>query len=849
MTSDGSPVPRNSPSGQLAAQRDDAGIGVLPSMLGNVGVKRNNQMVTRASSPIPLTTSKLGNQNSLPSSRVPSKKLKTSPTPPAAMPHPSDDSSFSPMDNLMAKLSEQQVILNKQRDEIGGVAETLGPRKEHLAAPPNDGSSSGSVSISAGSEKYIQTPESFDIQANVPDAAEVLRLKKQLEAANSRIARMDEELSQTRITKHTVDQALGPPSEAGFDPRNDVSEQTLSKLQYTFNASTRIPPVMGRQEPWPVPEDAVSDSSDALSAGGFNRQRNHAIWNNIPKPSVPYQLPTPIEPNPAFGANWNNGAVRQPFSAGVALGHGLGLQPFGSMQQGQRFDAMGPAFPIDGVPGVPGIPGVPRGNNQIFMEPVPPYSIGRSNPPSRPSSRAAFDMRYNTWATNYTPGAPGGHRYSPPVSPMPGMPHHGMFQPPAAYQPGPIGTRLSPTAAEFNVGRDSASGPWNPQPIPETSVTTYISPNEPINYRRLLDRNMSCDWKLIVDKIVCNNDQQASIFLQQKLKVGTAEQKFEIVEAIIAQAYPLMINRFGNFLVQRCFEHGTQDQVISIANAIRGNVLTLSMDAFGCHVIQKAFDAVPEDYKAIMVHELLRRIPETVVHRYACHVWQKLFELRWSDSPPQIMKYVNEALRGMWHEVALGETGSLVVQNIFENCLEEDKRPCINEVLASIDVIAHGQFGNWCIQHICEHGSPPDRTRAIDHILRYATEYSMDQYASKVIEKCLKIGGTEFLDRYLDRVCESRADRPRLPLVDIAGDQFGNYLIQYILSNASPQHREIVAGHVRKHMVSLRGSKYGSRVAMLCCNPAFATRPGPPTGMQLNRHNSYGGRGSYGGYR
>ena len=40
------------------------------------------------------------------------------------------------------------------------------------------------------------------------------------------------------------------------------------------------------------------------------------------------------------------------------------------------------------------------------------------------------------------------------------------------------------------------------------------------------------------------------------------------------------------------------------------------------------------------------------------------------------MKYVNEALCGMWHEVALGETGSLVVQNIFENCLEEDKVRC-----------------------------------------------------------------------------------------------------------------------------------------------------------------------------
>jgi hypothetical protein len=172
---------------------------------------------------------------------------------------------------------------------------------------------------------------------------------------------------------------------------------------------------------------------------------------------------------------------------------------------------------------------------------------------------------------------------------------------------------------------------------------------------------------------VCNNDQQASIFLQQKLKVGTGEQKYEIVEAIVSQAYPLMVNRFGNFLVQRCFEHGVPEQVIKIAEAIRGNTLNLSMDAFGCHVVQKAFDSVPEEYKAIMVHELLRRIPETVVHRYACHVWQKLFELRWTESPPQVMKYVNESLRGMWHEVALGETGSLVVQNIFENCLEEDK--------------------------------------------------------------------------------------------------------------------------------------------------------------------------------
>lgn len=139
-------------------------------------------------------------------------------------------------------------------------------------------------------------------------------------------------------------------------------------------------------------------------------------------------------------------------------------------------------------------------------------------------------------------------------------------------------------------------------------------------------------------------------------------------------------------------------------------------------------------------------------------------------------------------------------------------------MIAKIDVLAHGQFGNWCIQHICEHGAPHDRSRAIEHILLRSVDYSMDQFASKIVEKCLKIGGSEFLDRYLSRVCTGRTDRPRMPLIDskfecasltpfqvtkcsasfiVAGDQYGNYLVQWILINAASHQRELVASHIR----------------------------------------------------
>jgi hypothetical protein len=95
----------------------------------------------------------------------------------------------------------------------------------------------------------------------------------------------------------------------------------------------------------------------------------------------------------------------------------------------------------------------------------------------------------------------------------------------------------------------------------------------------------------------------------------------------------------------------------------------------------------------------------------------------------------------------------------------------------------------------------------------------MDQFASKIVEKCLKIGGTEFMDHYLSRVCTGRSDRPRMPLIDsklftrrhhrenvtnlylVAGDQYGNYLIQWILMNAAPHQRELVASHIRYHLL------------------------------------------------
>ncbi|KAL4894647.1 armadillo-type protein [Aspergillus ambiguus] len=615
----------------------------------------------------------------------------------------------SEMDKLLAKLSPKPHTMGESPVENEEIRTQLSEKQVLFEQKRNALTDNGSLPGEEPGNKQDPLPT---------DTSEVVRLKRELLAANSRIALQEQELAQTRVIKHTLDQALGPPSEIDFGGR-EVTEQTISHLQGAFNASN--PSFNQLPNGWSGQDDTQSDISDALSAGQYNRARGFWI---------------PPAQQQAFGVGLN------PSTVDKSYGDPFPMPPNSTTQESSRF--WGARTPN------PTVSGQSFQSNRM----LPSSSMGTCNvdahypgdqprilegPPSLQRRPTTQGSRNGAWLP--TQSSPWGTFNPVPqsnIAPRSPVEQNSTYQqvglyPIPPYHQQPVGTPLSPTANEFTSAHPNVV-PWGTSSAGGSHTQTYVSPLEPINYRRLLDKNVSCDWRYIVDKIVCNNDQQASIFLQQKLKVGTVQQKFEIIEAIVHQAYPLMVNRFGNFLVQRCFEHGTPEQIVAIANAIKGNTLSLSMDPFGCHVIQKAFDCVPEEQKAVMVHELLRRIPETVIHRYACHVWQKLFELRWSGEPPQIMVKVNDALKGMWHEVALGETGSLVVQNIFENCVEDEKRPAIEEVLAKIDVLSHGQFGNWCIQHICEHGAPHDKSRAIEHILLWSVDYSMDQFASKIRE-------------------------------------------------------------------------------------------------------------------
>ncbi|KAJ7092994.1 armadillo-type protein [Mycena belliarum] len=358
-------------------------------------------------------------------------------------------------------------------------------------------------------------------------------------------------------------------------------------------------------------------------------------------------------------------------------------------------------------------------------------------------------------------------------------------------------------------------------PYPRQFSPTSLTPAQPINFLSLLHPASSPPYAAFVARIIKSADQQASIFLQQKLKVAGPEERGRIVDAICGRGGEMMMHRFGNWAVQRCLEAATgAEERRKIVACMRGRVVDLATNCYGCHVLQKALDCEEEEVRLLIVSELLMGDPaQTLVNKHASHVWSKIMELSWTPPAPPIFQYVNKALKGKWAALACHETGSLVVQHAFENLEESAKDGIVDELLgqggAVFGEVAKSQWGAYCVQHILEHGSDGHRAMALEHLLAGLLEYATNEQGSKSVAKALKEGGKETLDRVVRRMCEPAKGARRAMIVDLALSLTGSQLIASVLPNADKEQRALLYECIRGHIVTLRGCKTGSKVIWL----------------------------------
>ncbi|BGP21046.1 meiotic PUF protein 1 [Rhodosporidiobolus nylandii] len=336
---------------------------------------------------------------------------------------------------------------------------------------------------------------------------------------------------------------------------------------------------------------------------------------------------------------------------------------------------------------------------------------------------------------------------------------------------------------------------------------------EQLNYRVLLESDSDIDSEAFVRRILRNNDQQCSLFLQQRVRTTTPERKQQLFEAVGQHVLDLGFSKFGNFLVSRCLEAGDLALAKSFEATLTSHFLELSLDPFGCHVVQKLLDCGDSATKDRVIEELMPH-PTTLMQKNSGHVWNRILTTR---NPPMFYRRLAEMGEGTWADVVKDDGGSLIVQHMLEDWTEAHMSGVAREVLAKADEVATSPCGSFVLSHLIDRNALPFAAK----LMQSASQLALDNFGAKMIDKCLRTGRvpSQVVSSFVDSLVEKSGESSP-PLVAVASHVNGSNLVSHLLTSGASSYRdkEKLVRCITSHGSALthEGGAHGAKLVGMC---------------------------------
>ncbi|GAA5945318.1 hypothetical protein JCM10213_007568 [Rhodosporidiobolus nylandii] len=336
---------------------------------------------------------------------------------------------------------------------------------------------------------------------------------------------------------------------------------------------------------------------------------------------------------------------------------------------------------------------------------------------------------------------------------------------------------------------------------------------EQLNYRLLLESDSDIDSEAFVRRILRNNDQQCSLFLQQRVRTTTLERRQQLFEAVGQHVLDLGFSKFGNFLVSRCLEAGDLALAKSFEATLTSHFLELSLDPFGCHVVQKLLDCGDSATKDRVIEELMPH-PTTLMQKNSGHVWNRILTTR---NPPVFYRRLAEMGEGTWADVVKDDGGSLIVQHMLEDWTEAHMSGVAREVLVKADDVARSPCGSFVLSHLIDRNALPFVTK----LMQSASQLALDNFGAKMIDKCLRTGRvpSQVVSSFVDSLVEKSGESSP-PLVAVASHVNGSNLVSHLLTSGPSSYRdkEKLVRCITSHGSALthEGGAHGAKLVGMC---------------------------------
>ncbi|KAL2513676.1 uncharacterized protein Fot_27647 [Forsythia ovata] len=301
-------------------------------------------------------------------------------------------------------------------------------------------------------------------------------------------------------------------------------------------------------------------------------------------------------------------------------------------------------------------------------------------------------------------------------------------------------------------------------------------------------------------------DQHGCRFLQRMFDEGTSRDVQIIFSEVIHHVVELMMNPFGNYLMQKLLEVCNEEQRMEILLRVTeepGELVRISLNTHGTRVVQKLIETLKTRKQISLAIAALEQGFLTLIKDInGNHVVQRCLQCFTNEDS----KFIFVAAANYCVDIATHQHGCCVLQRCISHANGEHRENLVAEISANGLLLAQDAFGNYVVQFILELKIPSAAYKLTSQFEGNYVHLSTQKFGSHVVEKCLVVCNDETRSKIIHELLSITYFEQLLQ------DPHANYVVQTALRvSEGPVHNSLVDAIESRKAIS-RNSPYSKRI-------------------------------------
>ncbi|XP_071714958.1 putative pumilio homolog 8, chloroplastic [Rutidosis leptorrhynchoides] len=301
-------------------------------------------------------------------------------------------------------------------------------------------------------------------------------------------------------------------------------------------------------------------------------------------------------------------------------------------------------------------------------------------------------------------------------------------------------------------------------------------------------------------------DQHGCRLLQKIFDDGNPKHVQIVFDEIIGHVIELMINPFGNYLMQKLLDVCNEEQRMQILMKITHEpreLVQISLNTHGTRVIQKLVETIKTRQEVkIVISALEPGFIALIKDPNGNHVIQRCLQCLNNEDN----KFIFVAAAKFCVEIATHQHGCCVLQRCINHSTGELREKLVSEISKNGLLLAQDAFGNYVVQYILELQIPSAVSKLTSQFEGNYVNLATQKFSSHVVEKCLALSDGQIRSTIIRELILATHFEQLLQ------DPHANYVVQTALRVSEGPIHNLLVNVIESHKAISRNSPYSKRI-------------------------------------